>query len=129
MGLVIKGVTLLSGRPLSFGCPLWVVLLLEGTNWEVSWEELDLWWSQARANRCQGASLQHPVVIQAIYRLITVLWVPERNTGGRWGCSRLSSITITNVSATSAWTGRVGGSGFRGWGCKLKVGGSPVISI
>ena len=42
-GQVMKGVTLLSGRPLSFGCPLWVVLLLEGMNWDVSWEELDLW--------------------------------------------------------------------------------------
>jgi len=44
-GRVTKGVTLLRGRPLLFGCPLWVVLLLEGTNWDVSWEELDLWWS------------------------------------------------------------------------------------
>jgi len=44
-GRVIKGVTLLSGHPLSFGCSLWVFLSLEGTNWDVSWEELDLWWS------------------------------------------------------------------------------------
>jgi len=73
--------------------------------------------------------LQGPIVMQAVYRLITVLWVPERNTGGRQGCSGLSSITITNVSATSARTGRVGGSRFRGWGCKLEIGGSPVISI
>jgi len=29
--------------------------------------------------------LQCPVVMQAIYRLITVLWVPERNVVGRWG--------------------------------------------
>jgi len=43
MGLVTKGVTLLSGHPLSFGCPLWVVLSLEGMNWGVSQEELDLW--------------------------------------------------------------------------------------
>jgi len=48
----MKGVTLLSGRPLSFGCPLWVVLLLEGTNWDVSWEELDLWRSRAGADYC-----------------------------------------------------------------------------
>jgi len=79
-------------------------------NWDVSWEELDLWWSRAGANRCQGASLQGPIVMQAVYRLITVLWVPERNTGGCWGCSGLSSITITNVSATSAQMGRIGGS-------------------
>jgi len=51
-GWVIKGGTLLSGRPLSFGCPLWVVHLLEGTNWDVSWEELDLWQSRAGADRC-----------------------------------------------------------------------------
>jgi len=44
-GQVTKGVTLLSGCPLSFGCPLWVVLLLEGMNWDVSREELDLWQS------------------------------------------------------------------------------------
>jgi len=50
-GRVTKGVTLLSGRPLSFGFPLWVVLLLEGTNWDVSREELDLWWSRAGADR------------------------------------------------------------------------------
>ena len=67
--------------------------------------------------------------MQAVYRLITVLWVLERNTGGRWGCFWLPGITITNVSATNAQMGRVGGSGFRGWGCKLEVGGSPVISV
>jgi len=50
MGRVIKGAVLLKGRPLSFGCPLWVVLLLEGTNWDVSQEELDLWQSQAGAD-------------------------------------------------------------------------------
>jgi len=50
-GLVTKGVTLLSSRPLLLGFPLWVVLLLEGTNWEVSREELDLWRSRARADR------------------------------------------------------------------------------
>jgi len=44
-GLVIKGAILLKGRPLLLGLPLWVVLLLEGTNWDVSWEELDLWQS------------------------------------------------------------------------------------
>jgi len=44
-GRVTKGGTLLSGHPLSFGCSLWVVLLLEGINWDVSWEELDLWQS------------------------------------------------------------------------------------
>jgi len=44
-GQVTKGATLLSSCPLSFGFPLWAVLLLEGTNWDVSWEELDLWWS------------------------------------------------------------------------------------
>jgi len=104
-GRVIKGGTLLSGHPLSFGCPLWIVLLLEGTNWNVSREELDLWRSRAGADRCRGASLQGPIVMQAVYRLITVLWVPERNTSGRRGCSGLSSITITNVSATSAQTG------------------------
>ena len=32
MGQVIKGVVLLKACPLSFGFPLWVVLLLEGTN-------------------------------------------------------------------------------------------------
>jgi len=42
-GWVMKGVVLLKGRPLSLGFPLWVVLSLEGTNWDVSWEELDLW--------------------------------------------------------------------------------------
>jgi len=73
--------------------------------------------------------LQGPIVMQAVYRLITVLWVPERNTSGRQRCSRLSSITITNISATSTQTGQVGGSGFRGWGHKLEVGGSPVIGI
>jgi len=50
MGWVMKGVVLLKVRPLSLGFPLWVVLLLEGTNWEVSQEELDLWWSQAGAD-------------------------------------------------------------------------------
>jgi len=50
-GWVTKGVTLLSGHPLLFGCPLWVVLSLEGTNWDVSREELDLWWSRAGADR------------------------------------------------------------------------------
>jgi len=128
-GWVTKGVVLLKGHPLSFGFPLWVVLLLEGTNWEVSQEELDLWQSQAGADHYRGASLQCPVVMQAIYRLITVLWVPERNTGGRRGCSWLLGITITNVSATNAWTGGIGGSRFQGWGCKLEVGGSPVIGI
>ena len=49
-GWVMKGAVLLKGCPLLFGFPLWVVLLLEGTNWEVSWEELDLWWSQAGAD-------------------------------------------------------------------------------
>jgi len=44
-GRVTKGVTLLNGCPLSFGFSLWVVLSLEGTNWDVSWEELDLWQS------------------------------------------------------------------------------------
>jgi len=73
--------------------------------------------------------LQGPIVMQAIYRLITVLWVPERNTGGHWGCSGLPGITITNVSATNAWMGQVGGSRFRGWGCKLEVGGSAVIGV
>jgi len=98
-------------------------------NWDVSQEELDLWRSRAGADCCRGASLQGPIVMQAVYRLITVLWVPERNTSGCQGCSGLSSITITNVSATNTQTGRVGGSGFRGRGCKLKVGGSPVIGI
>jgi len=46
----MKGVVLLKDRPLSLGFPLWVVLLLEGTNWDVSWEELDLWQSQAGAD-------------------------------------------------------------------------------
>jgi len=104
-GRVTNGVVLLKGRPLSFGCPLWVFCSLEGTNWDVSREELDLWWSQAGADRCRGASLQGPIVMQAVYRLITVLWVPERNTSRGWGCSGLSSITITNVNATSARTG------------------------
>jgi len=43
MGWVIKGVVLLKDHPLSFGFPLWVVLSLEGMNWGVSQEELDLW--------------------------------------------------------------------------------------
>ena len=43
IGRVVKGVVLLKGHPLSFGFPLWVVLLLEGMNWDVSWKELDLW--------------------------------------------------------------------------------------
>ena len=42
-GRVIKGAVLLKVRPLSFGCPLWVFRSLEGTNWDVSREELDLW--------------------------------------------------------------------------------------
>jgi len=50
MGWVTKGVVLLKGRPLSFGFPLWVVLLLEGTHWGVSQEELDLWQSRAGAD-------------------------------------------------------------------------------
>jgi len=50
MGRVIKGAVLLKGCPLSLGFPLWMVLLLEGTNWDVSWEELDLWWSRAGAD-------------------------------------------------------------------------------
>jgi len=129
MGQVIKGRILLNGRPLLGGFPLSGALSLEGTNWEVSREELDLWRSQAGADRCQGASLQHLVVMQAIYRLITVLWVPERNIGGCQGCSWLPGITITNVNATNAWTGGVGGSGFWGWGCKLEIGGSPVIGV
>jgi len=49
-GQFIKGVVLLKGHPLSLGFPLWVVLSLEGMNWEVSWEELDLWQSRAGAN-------------------------------------------------------------------------------
>jgi len=98
-------------------------------NWEVSWEELDLWQSRAGADHWQGTSLQGLIVMQAIYRLITVLWVPERNTGGHQGCSWLLGITITNISATNAQMGGVGGSGFQGWGCKLEVGGSPVISV
>jgi len=67
--------------------------------------------------------------MQAVYRLITVLWVPERNVAGHQGCSWLLGITITNVSATNAQTGRAGGSGFWGWGCELEVGGSPVIGV
>ena len=126
---VIKGQVRLNGCPLSFSSPLLTVLLLEGMKWEVPWEECDLWWSQAGVDRWWGASLQHPVVMQAIYRLITVLWVPERNVAGHWGCSWLLGITITNVSATNAQTGGVGGSGFQGGGCKLEVGGSPVIGI
>jgi len=51
MGQVIKGVVLLKGCPLLLGFPLWVVLLLEGMNWDVSWEELDLWRSWAGADR------------------------------------------------------------------------------
>jgi len=51
MGRFIKGVVLLKDCPLSLGFPLWVVLSLEGMNWDVSWEELDLWWSQAGADR------------------------------------------------------------------------------
>jgi len=98
-------------------------------NWDVSQEELDLWRSQAGAEHCRDTSLQGPIVMQAIYRLITVLWVPERNTGGCWGCSRLSSITITNVSATSTQTGQVGRSGFRDWRGELEVGGGPVIGV
>ena len=39
---VIKGWVCLNVRPLSCGSPLLVVLSLEGTNWDVSWEELDL---------------------------------------------------------------------------------------
>jgi len=50
-GWVIKGAVLLKGHPLSLGFPLWVVLLLEGMNWDVSWEELDLWRSRAGADR------------------------------------------------------------------------------
>jgi len=42
-GRAIKGVVLLKDCPLSLGFPLWVVLSLEGTNWDVSWKELDLW--------------------------------------------------------------------------------------
>jgi len=41
----MKGVVLLKGHPLSLGFPLWVVLLLEGMDWDVSQEELDLWQS------------------------------------------------------------------------------------
>jgi len=69
--------------------------------------------------------LQCLVVMQAVYRLITVLWVPERNVARHWGCPWLPGITITNVSATNAQMGGAGGSGF--W--ELEVGGSPVISI
>ena len=101
-GQFTKGWTLLSSCPLLFGFPLLGALLLEGMNWEVSQEVLDLWRSRAGADRCQGASLQRLVVIQAVYRLITILWVPERNIAGRWGCSWLPGITITNVSATNA---------------------------
>ena len=50
-GRVTKGAILLKGRPLSFGCPLWVFRSLEGTNWGVSREELDLWRSRAGADR------------------------------------------------------------------------------
>ena len=50
-GQVTKGAILLKGRPLSFGCPLWVFRSLEGTNWDVSREELDLWRSRAGAER------------------------------------------------------------------------------
>jgi len=67
--------------------------------------------------------------MQAVYRLITVLWVPERNIAGHQGCSWLLGITITNVSATNTRTDGVGGSGFWGGGCKLEVGGSPVIGV
>jgi len=51
MGWAIKGVVLLEGRPLLLGFPLWIVLLLEGTNWGVCREELDLWRSRAGADR------------------------------------------------------------------------------
>jgi len=90
---------------------------------------LDLWRSWAGADHCQGASLQHLVVMQAVYRLITVLWVLERNVAGHWGGPWLPGITITNVSATNTQTGRAGRSGFQGWGCKLEVGGSPVVGV
>jgi len=50
MGRVIKGVVLLKDHPLSFGFPLWVVLSLEGMNWGISQEELDLWRSRAGAD-------------------------------------------------------------------------------
>jgi len=51
MGRAIKGAVLLKDCPLSLGFPLWVVLSLEGTNWDVSREELDLWRSRAGADR------------------------------------------------------------------------------
>jgi len=35
-GRVIKGVVLLSSCPLLLEFPLWVVLLLEGMNWDIS---------------------------------------------------------------------------------------------
>jgi len=44
-GQFIKGQTLLSSHPLLFGFPLSGALLLQGTNWDVSQEELDLWQS------------------------------------------------------------------------------------
>jgi len=72
--------------PLLLGFPLlFLGLSLEGTNWDVSWEECDLWQSRAGADHWWGTSLQCLVVMQAIYRLITVLWVPERNVAGCWG--------------------------------------------
>jgi len=52
MGWFIKGWTLLSGHPLSFGFPLLGALSLKGMNWEVSQKELDLWQSQAGADCC-----------------------------------------------------------------------------
>jgi len=52
MGQLIKGVVLLKDRPLLLGFPLWVVLSLEGINWNVSQEELDLWRSRAGADHC-----------------------------------------------------------------------------
>jgi len=128
-GWPTKGRTLLNNHPLSFGFPLSVVLLLEGMNWEVSWEELDLWQSRDGADHCQGTSLQRLVVMQAIYRLIAVLQVPEKNVARCQGGPWLPGITITNVSATNAWTGRASGSRFWGWGCELEVGGSPVIGV
>jgi len=121
--------SVLNSRPLLFGFPLWVVLLLEGMNWEVSQEELDLWQSRAGADHWRGASLQGLIVIQVVYRLITVLWVPERNTGGCQGYSWLLGITITNISATNTQMGGVDRSRFRGWGCELEVGGSLVIGV
>jgi len=92
-----KGQTHLSGHPLLFGFPLSVVLLLEGMKRDVSWEECDLWRSQARADHWQGTSLQCPVVMQAIYRLITVLWVPERNVVGRWGGVMVRSLCLSII--------------------------------